>query len=526
MTKSPCQLFDRNHIIIENMIFMLCGIDTEYLSIGMKNKKYALLLEGNYPLEYLFPFEEICINVRITHKFIFKNISYENCIKKIISDFFLKHKKLYLLKIEENRNTRDLETLYVSIQSFIELFRDFKFIIDACRTSDDSEIYYNIFSVLEKPIFKDLKKSITKHFDDNIINWIIYGSLSSSFFITEHNLNLENIEEGFWKSKYYLKPSAKSEENEKILKCGKLVQLLNCLDINIINYISQDIILKKGISGTLSFVKDITYNLLCKDLQYEIFLMEKYLLLQDMSFYSDLFTDLYNDRSFNLSNDFSIHSEENKKLIRKINLFKKVDMICFKLTNYDINNTIYKILNTDLQVKNNQSILEFITLDFNPKILKLILTKKDFIELEIIFRFLFTFSVIQFFLQKNFHYRFSKLMLCFVQHLKFSIFSDLKNIIFSDVDNLIRDINNTILKYLKNLFLISSDTYLILSQIIDLTFNFIGLDKKEECINLEEFEIKFFLIVKQLYKKLKHDNCDWWFLNALECLCNENLYML
>ncbi|WUR03501.1 gamma-tubulin complex component 2 [Vairimorpha necatrix] len=518
--------------LIDNLIFLLCGIDTSLMSIGMKNKKYSLLHEGGFSVDLLLPFEEICINVRIVHKFIFKNISSENSIKKIISNFLLEYKMRYLQKINKLRNTKDIETLYVSIQEDIEHFREFRNIIDTCRKNNDSEIFNNIKSILDGPFYEKLKKELEDQNDVEIINWIMRGETPSSFFIETRNYDPENLDEGYWKSKYNIKNkisnntgeskesympsefSSKDHYNMTILKCGKLTSLLNELDINYESLINLEIIKTRGISGTLLYLNDLIYNLLSHNINYELSILERFILMRDMSFFSDLFTDLYNDKSF----DIIIYSKENKKFLRKINLFKKIDMINFKITDLDLNNTIYKIINKPLHMKNNQSILEFLTIEFTPKILRFLLTKKQFLELDLIFRFLFAFSVIQFFLQKDLKFRFSRLMLCFIQNFKFSIFSNIDNIVFTNVDRLVDDLNSTIMHYISSLFLVSDDIYLILSEIIDLSFNFIGLDKKEECLNIEEFESKFYLIINRLYNKLRNGNYDWWFFNTLEAL--------
>lgn len=515
----------KHKIILDNLLYLLCGIDTTYLSIGLRNKKYALIIDGDYPYEYLHPFENISINVRIIHKYIIKGLPEYYSIKKILAEFFLKNVKIFYDKISKlRRSVSDIETLYVNIEENIRLFDEFRFIIDSSRNKEEVEIYNLIRNTCNKDIYKDLLDICYKKIEEDILKWITQGKVVQNFMIKECMYNQENIENGFWKSKYELNNKQISYElidnANIILQCGKLINLNKVLNNSL--HLEPQFVKEKGLQGSYSYLEDMTYSLLRKQIESEISLLEKYVLMNDMSFYNDLFIDLYNDKSFNISNDFSVASPENKKFIFKVNMFKKFDIIKYKMADLDLNNTIYKILDTNLQLKNNQSILEFLTIDFHPKILSLIITKKNILELELIFRFLFTLSVIQFFLQRCYKYRFSKLVLHFIHNFKFTIYTESDNLSFKCIDTLVNDINSVILRYLNNLYLVSGDVYLIISEIIDLSFNFISLDKKDECINIEDFENKFVTIICKLYGKIKKMNADWWLMNTLECLMDEN----
>ncbi|KAK6089837.1 hypothetical protein P3W45_001185 [Vairimorpha bombi] len=512
----------KHNIILDNLFYILCGIDTTYLSIGLRNKKYALIINGDYPYEYLHPFENIIINVRIIHKFIIKG-SYP--MKRIIGEFFLTNLKRFFDKISKlRRSVSDIETLYVNIKEDIRLFDEFRFIIDSSRNKEEIEIYNFIRNTCNKDYYKCLIDDCYMKIEEDVIKWVTRGTVVHNFMIKECMYNKENIENGFWKSKYELNnkqiPDELVDSATLILQCGKLINLNKILG-NSLN-LDYQFFKEKGLHGAYSYLKDTTYALISRQVESEISVLEKYVLMNDMSFYNDLFIDLYNDKSFNISNDFSVASPENKKFLFKVNMFKKFGMIKFKMADLDLNNTIYKILGTNLQIKNNQSILEFLTIDFHPKILGLIITKKDILELELIFRFLFTLSVIQFFLQRCYKYRFSKLVLHFIHNFKFTIYTDPGNISFACIDTLVNDISSVILKYLNNLFLVSGDIYLIISEIIDLSFNFISLDNKDECINIEEFENRFVTIIRKLYGRVKKLNSDWWLINTLECLMDDN----
>lgn len=521
---------EKHKIILNDLFYMLCGIDTMNISIGLKNKKYALIISEEYSFEYLQHFEDLCINIRIINMFIKKGQLLQNSIKNIISDFFIEKMVNFFKKVLYCKNNiSNVEELYVRLEQNIKEISSMRKIIDICREYNEIEIFNNLIIVQKNIDFCDeLIKNCYSKIELDIVKWVTRGEISNYFFIKENNLNSLNIENCFWKHKYVIEdnqiPVNLTSDAKTILNCGKLLSLCKILKFEM--KINENFLTERGLYGLFSYINSMTLTYIKDNTKQELKILQNYVLMNDMSFFNDLFIDLYNDKSFNISNDFSLASEENINFIYKINTFKKIEYLNFKICDLDLNNTLYKIFNFDLKIKNNQSIMEFLSINFSPKILSLLISRKDFLELELIFRFLFALSVIQFFLQKYFNFRFSKLVLYFIKNFKFNIYFNIKEIHVTDLELFISDLDTMIKKYLNSLFLVSSDISFILSEIIDLSFNFIGLENKNECLNICDFEIKFITIIKKLYNEIKSKNADLMFLNALENLLDKNFFLI
>lgn len=95
---------------------------------------------------------------------------------------------------------------------------------------------------------------------------------------------------------------------------------------------------------------------------------------------NDPFNELYNDKSFNISNDFSVLSPETKKFSLNVNLSKNIVLVRFRVADFDLNITIYKILVVNLQLKNGRYTLEFLAIGFQPRVLSYVITKRLFLE--------------------------------------------------------------------------------------------------------------------------------------------------
>lgn len=520
---------EKHKIILNDLFYMLCGIDTTHISIGLKNKKYALIISEEYFCEYLQHFEDLCINIRIINVFIKKNQLLQNSVKKIISDFFIdKMVSFFNMVLFCKKHITNIEELYVRLEDHINEILIMRKIVDVSRENNEIEIFNKLLNDLNKSeFFKELIKKCYTKIELDIVNWVTKGKISNYFFIKKNELNSFNIENSFWKHKYMIEESQVPvnliSDANTILNCGKMISF--CKKLNFDIKIKENFLSERGLYGLYSHINTMTITFIKDNINQELKILQNYILMNDMSFFNDLFIDLYNDKSFNISNDFSIASEDNKHFLYKINTFKKIDFVKFKICDLDLNNTLYKILNFELKMKNNQSIMEFLSVDFSPKILNLLISRKYFLELELIFRFLFTLSVIEFFLQKYFGFRFSKLVLYFIKNFKFNIFFNIKEINILDVNSIINDLDDMIKRYLNSLFLVNSDISFILSEIIDLSFNFIGLENKNECLNISDFETEFVSIIKRLYSKLQLQNSELMFLNSLEILLDKNFFL-
>ncbi|KAF9760943.1 Gamma-tubulin complex component 2 [Nosema granulosis] len=516
---------NKHTIILDNLFYALCGLDTTYLKIGINDKSYVLNVESEYPFELLQPFESLCINVRIVNKFILKSQYSTDAIKKILSDVLESILVQYMQKVSGSRSKiQAIESLYVLLETDIMMFEEIRGLIDSTRGLEGVMIYNNLEARRKKNVrfveFYDLIiRSCTVHIEEEIVNWVTKGILPDSNFMIKKNNNDLEFEECYWTGSFiknetqipfYLKP-----QFDLILKCGKYVNFNRMLGNRFSN---EDILRNEGLVGLSKYLEQSTILHIQRDLKNEFDIIGKYILMKDSSFYSDLLAEMDKKLLF-----------WNKKSIFKINTFKKTPMIDFYTSPDTINGMILKIFNPAQASSTGVPIpiIQSLSIDFKPKILKFFIDRKSFRELELIFRFLFTLTSIQHFLQKDLKFRFSKIVVSFINTFRFTVLYETESLrISTDIDSFLYEMSIIIKQYLNNLFLTSSNIFEVFAELFDVCFEFIQIEYKDRLRNdeIEEFDKKIENIMKKLWNLCKNANCDYILVNCLENLTKEGVF--
>jgi gamma-tubulin complex component 2 len=219
----------------------------------------------------------------------------------------------------------------------------------------------------------------------------------------------------------------------------------------------------------------------------------------------------------------------NKKNVLKINTLKKTSIVEFYSSEDTINTWISKIFNLGRSDVNKDPlpIIQSLSINFKPTILKYFIDEKSLRELELIFRFLFTLSSIQHFLQKHLKFRFSKMVLCFINTFRFTVLYETDDLqINQDIDLFIYRIDLIIKQYLNNLFLTSSNIFEVFIELFTICLDFIKIEYKDRLREdeIQNYDERLEDIFRRLLFLCKNINCDYIFLSCLESLTKENVF--
>ena len=469
----------RHAIMLENLFYLLCGLDTTYIKIGIKDKKYVLLVDSAYPVQFINPFESLAINIRIFNKFILRSQYCSDAIKRIISDIFeLKVAKYLKELVEYRKEVNDVETLIIRLQDYIEEFDEMREIIDSIKNMNGVEVVNFLKDRRDKSVhflkfYDKLMDPCIKKIKEEVNSWVLEGLILDDEFMVQENTGLDGFDQCIWTHKYTIikenTPYFLFKEKNLIYNCGRIVNIGRKIFGNNILEIKKEY-RTLGLVGLNNYLNIQFLESLKSDIEKEFDIMYKYLLLNEEAFYLDIFEEL--------GNEMFLPTE---RTIIKINAIRGPCLsrdFSFKLSPVSLNEYILKILNAQVHTnyKKHLSILQSLTCSYNPVLLCNFISPKTFSELEIIFRFLFTLTSLSYYMNKFREFRFAKIVVLIIDHFRFILHSEMKPIeIRNDMNYVVNNFLLNIRKWLREFYLTSERIYCVWASIFDICFEFLNV---------------------------------------------------
>jgi len=226
--------------------------------------------------------------------------------------------------------------------------------------------------------------------------------------------------------------------------------------------------------------KAILNKLVSNKINQEISAIHSIAFFQDLNIFLNIFE--------RFSSDFFSSVNVSKKLndYFKDNCFIPVRFISFEFNNVDLGEYVLKLLKYQRIPASNSYLLNLqrISISFEDGILKYFLSNKSFVELNIIFRFLFSLNSVIYYLERSKSYNFTRVIYLIFLRLKMNEIPCLK--MCDSVDSLIEDFNAQISFLLNSFYLTNSAIFVYLSRLIDVAYEYLQMDFKES-VNVQEY---------------------------------------
>jgi gamma-tubulin complex component 2 len=513
----------KNSILLENIFYLLCGLDTTHIKVGIRDKKYALLADTEYSSLVVLPFESIAVNIRILNKFILRSQYSSGPMRRIMSDIFERKVAAFLKKVVEcRRSVGDIETLSIVIRSEILEFEEIRCIIENSREMGGVQILNLLRERKEDAVhlsalYDELLDACMEKVREDLVLWMTRGIISDAEFMVTENRALEGFNDSVWSSRYSIArdnvPYFVAGEEELIYNCGRVINVgkqILCKDA----FTEADAIFRDlGTRALNRYLNGQLLDALRSRLQEELDVFFRHVLLNEASFYADAFDELGDEILY-----------KPRSAVLKMNAMRKAsDMhgFTFEVSTTSLNEYVLKILNAQTQCNYNRhmSLLQSLTIEYSPALLCTFLSKKLVSEIEILFRFLFTLAGISHFMLEHKGHRFAKLALLFLNNFRSSAHLSMKPIdVKNDVDYVVSALSSSVRKMLRDFSLTTEKTYLLWAKFFDLCFEFIGIEFKD-AMSMEEvgtYEQALACLVNGLKDELAAGEYDHALITFLE----------
>lgn len=499
----------RHAIMVENLFYLLSGVDTTHMRIGVRDKRYALVVDPTYPPQLVLPFESLAINIRVVSKFVLKSQYSSDTVKEIVADCFETKVSKYLENLMALRLREwAIETLAVGLRGHIEEFDEMRRIVDDANGMSG----IGILNYLEerkgqavhfKGFYEELIRPCVERVREEVDRWVTEGLLPISGFMVRRNEVSGGFTESVWTHQYTIVgenvPYFLEEHKNQIYNCGRIINIGKTIFKRNIFGGSTREYKGLGIVALDTYLSTQLVESLRNDLETELDVMHKCLLMNESSLYLDMLEELV-DETFSPS----------ERTIAKMNAIMEsggISGIVFKKSLVPANEYILKILNVQAGPTKERcpTILEIVTIEYAPRVLGHFLSPKTLSELEIIFRFLFTLTGLSYHMGRLKKIRFARIALMVVESFRFSIHSGMRHVeVKSSMDHIMATLLSSIRKYLRELYLTSEKGYHAWSVFFDLCFDFLDAECKSSLGpgETESFESKLFESIEGLKREL------------------------
>ncbi|CAD26589.1 hypothetical protein [Encephalitozoon cuniculi GB-M1] len=484
----------RHAIMLENLFYLLCGLDATHMKVGVKDKQYAVVADPTYPPQLVFPFESLAVNVRVLSKFVLKSQYSSDTIREIVGDCFESKVSRYLGDLMALRKQiGDLEALVVSLRGWIEEFEEMREIVDEIRNISGVKILNHLKKRRDKTVrflglYDELIHPCKQKIKEEVSSWITEGLIPGSGFMVRKSDSLGGFTECVWADCYTIVeenvPYFLEEDKRLIYNCGRVINLgKRILGRNIFHGSTKEY-KDLGLTSLSAYLSTQLMESLRHDVAKELDVMHRYLLMNESSLYLDIFEEL-GDEMFSPS----------ERTIAKMNAIKEsrhVRGLFFRKSDTAINEYILQILNVQMQPRQRVrlTMLQTLTVEYSPCILGNFLAPRTVSELEIIFRFLFTLTALSYYMGKFKKFRFARMVTAVIDKFRFSIHSKMRPMgVEKDMDHVRDTLLANIKRWLRDLYLTSEKAYYAWSGFFDLCFDFLDVECKSA---LDQREIKSF----------------------------------
>lgn len=522
---------ERHSIMLENLLYLLCGLDTAYIRIGIKDKRYALFTEPGYPPQLVLPFESLAVNVRILNKFIMKSQYCLDAVRRIVSDCFESRMGRYLKRIAGGRGRiKNIETLMISVREDAEEFAEMREIVDGMvgmegveivnflrdrkgRTVHFAQLYSEIMDVCERRVREDVRL------------WVTEGRMTGRGFMVVENEGAEGFDESAWTHRYAIAeqnvPYFLAQDKDSVYGCGRTINIgRRILGNNMLCELAREYD-GPGLPALNSYLNTQLMELLRSDLEKELSMMYKYVLLDEVSFYLDMFEEL--------GGEIFVPTERTVVKMNAIRGSRTTEGFSLRISPVSLNEYVLKILSVQTQTsyKKRLSVLESLTVDYRPPLLCNFVSSKTLSELEIIFRFLFTLAGLSYHMGRFREFRFARAAVAVVDRLRFAFHCRVRPIeVKHDMDHVISNLLSSTKRWLRDFLLTSERIYCVVASLFDLCFEFLNIEHKsmlkhEEIRMLEDTLV---CTVGRLKTELACVECDHLLLGFLEAIEWSNVF--
>lgn len=526
---------ERHAIMLENLFYLLCGVDTTHIKVGVKDKRYALVADPTYPPQLVLPFESLAINVRVLNKFILKSQYSSDTIKETVGDYFEEKVSEYLNILMRLRNRGgSIETVMIDLGSSIEEFDEMKEVVDGIRNMSGVRIlnwlekrrgkafrFLGLYDRLIDPCVLKIKEEVE--------SWVTEGLMPSSEFMVKKNEYLNGFTECVWTHQYTIVeenvPYFLTEHKELIYNCGRVINLGKRIQGKNTFHGSRREYENLGLTGLNAYLSIQFMESLRSDLERELDVMHRYLLMNESSLYLDIFEELGDEMFF--------PSERTVAKMNAIRESKHIEGFSFRKSDVSTNEYILQILNVQMQPSQRKhfTMLQLLTVEYTPSVLRNFLSPRTVSELEIIFRFLFTLTAISYYMSRLKRFWFARMVMMVVDRFRFSIHSRMKPIkVEKDMDYVRDALLSSTKRWLRDLYLTSEKAYYAWSDFFDLCFDFLDAECKsalswEDVKPLESRLIECIACLKGILEVTEHNDLFIHFLGSIEWARMPNVLM-
>ncbi|KAH9412286.1 hypothetical protein HK407_01g01800 [Ordospora pajunii] len=471
----------RHAIMLENIFHLLCGLDTAHLKIGVRDRQYVLIADTGYPQQLMCSFESLGINIRVFSKFIQKSQYCSDAIKGAIADCVEKKVDAYLKDmVRLRKEICSVESLVVAIGGWKDEFEEVRTVIDGIRSMSGMRILNYINERMERItcfecLYQGFVSACTEIVREEIECWVLEGRILSDGFMVRINEECRGFEESRWSNRYVLVeenvPCCLAKMRDVVFDCGRVVSIGRGIAGRNVFKDSRKEYELVGLMGLNRYLNAQLLELLRSDIEGEFDEMYRYLLLNDCAVYADMLDEV-GDEVFGV----------NERTIVKMNAIKDgkhTAGFCFKIAQMSLNSYVMKILGSEKKWSRDcrGSVLELLTVEYHPRVLRDFISLRVVSELEILFRFLFTLMALSYHMERLKGYRFARVAGMVIDRFRFAIYSRMPRIeVKQSIGHVMEAFFSNIKRWLREFYLTNEKTYGVWGDLFDICFRFLDAE--------------------------------------------------
>jgi gamma-tubulin complex component 2 len=331
------------------------------------------------------------------------------------------------------------------------------------------------------------------------------------------NWSPEVYSDSVWSSRYTIVkenvPYFISGEEELVHNCGRVINVGKQVVGRDIFAEAGAILRSLGSRALNRYLNGQLLDALQVGLREELDVLFKHVLLNEASFYDDAFCELGDEVFYKA-----------KSAVLKMDAMREalgISGFSFRVSPTSLNEYVLKILNAQTQHSHDRglSLLQSLTIEYSPALLRSFLPKKLVSEIEILFRFLFTLAAISHFMLEHRRFRFAKLVLLFLNSFRFSVHSSMRPFeVKNDVSWVVNALSTGIRRMLRDFSLTSEKIYLLWASLFDLCFEFVNIEFKDvmDAEELGMYERTLARLIGSLKEELAAGEHDHGLVSFLE----------
>ncbi|KHN70529.1 hypothetical protein CWI42_011840 [Ordospora colligata] len=515
----------RHAIMLENIFHLLCGLDTAHLKIGVRDRQYVLIADTGYPQQLMCSFESLGVNIRVFGKFIQKSQYCSDAIKGAIADCIEKKVDAYLKDmVRLRKEICSIESLVVAVGGWKDKFDEIRTVIDGIRGMSGMKILNCINERMENSacfehLYRGFICACTEIVKNEIECWVLEGKILSEGFMIRINDECGGFEESRWSNRYVLVeenvPYFLLKMRDVVFDCGRVINIGRSITGKNMFKDSRNEYDLVGLMGLNRYLNEQLLELLRPEIEREFDEIYRYLLLNDCAAYVEMLDEI-GEEVF----------EVDERTMVKMNAIKDgkhTTGFCFKIAQMSLNSYVMKILSSEKKWSRDcsSSVLELLTVEYHPRVLRDFISLRVVSELEILFRFLFTLMALSYRMERLKGYRFARVAGMLIDRFRFAIYSRMQHIkVKNDINYVMEKFFSNIKRWLREFYLTNEKTYGVWGDLFDICFRFLDAEiRMVLCAeDVNEYEKELIYACERLkieVSTLDYNDCFVHFLNGV-----------